>query len=195
MVLFVYVDNSNIWIEGQRASAVQKGLAKDAWEAMDQGILDRGWTYDFGRLYELACPPDAQIGRSILLGSRPPKNDSLWQRARDEGFEVEVFDRSAANKEKRVDTRLVTVIMEDSFQHMRSDRGDTAVIVAGDGDYVPAVESLHQRGLRARVVCWKHATNRDLQQMADEYQPLDPHLDHLSLGCPIPPGGPSAINP
>jgi hypothetical protein len=55
VVLFVYVDNSNVWIEGQRASAVAKGMAKDAWEAQEKGILDSSWRYDFGRLYELAC--------------------------------------------------------------------------------------------------------------------------------------------
>lgn len=180
MVLFVYVDNSNVWIEGRRASAVAKGMAPNAWEAMNAGILDPTWNYDFGRLYQLACPADAQIGRSILIGSRPPPNDSLWHRARDEGFEVTVFDRNAANREKQVDTALVTVILEDSFLHMRAERDDTAVLVAGDGDYIPAVESLQARGLRARVVFWKHATNRDLMAVADEFEPLDPHLDFLA---------------
>jgi hypothetical protein len=34
---FVYVDNSNVWIEGMRVSAVQRGLAPDMWVA--QGVL------------------------------------------------------------------------------------------------------------------------------------------------------------
>ena len=89
MVLFVYVDNSNVWIEGQRVSAVRKGMARSAWEAMEQDVLDREWQYDFGRLYELACPDEAVVGRSILFGSRPPPppNDSRRSRARREGFE------------------------------------------------------------------------------------------------------------
>jgi NYN domain len=104
------------------------------------------WLCHFGRLYELACPSDDAIGRSILFGSRPPANDSLWARANAEGFQVEVFDRSAGGREKQVDTAIVTVILEDSFQHMRSERGDMVILVAGDRDYCPAVGSLDARG-------------------------------------------------
>lgn len=88
MGLFVYVDNSNVWIEGQRVSAVATGLASDIVAAMTDGITDRTWSYDFGRLYDLACPSAEKIGRSVLFGSRPPPNDSLWDRAKDQGFQV-----------------------------------------------------------------------------------------------------------
>jgi hypothetical protein len=136
VLLFVYVDNSNVWIEGRRASAVTKGLAPSFEDAMEQKIVDPSWTYDFGRLYELACPKGEQVGRSLLLGSRPPANDSLWQKARDADFEVEVFDRNAANKEKQVDTGLATRLLADSYEHMQPRLPDVmAVLVAGDGDY------------------------------------------------------------
>lgn len=180
MALFVYVDNSTIWIEGQRLSAVKRGLAPNIGEAMARGITDRDWRYDFGRLYQLACPLDQAVGRSILFGSRPPSFDTLWTHAREQGFEVEVYDRNAANKEKRVDTGLVTVLLDDSYQHMRSERGDMAVIVGGDGDYVPPAESITQRGIKLRVVCWRHATSGDLAGLADEYITLDGHLDELA---------------
>lgn len=180
MALFVYVDNSNVWIEGQRLNAVRKGLARDPYDAARRRIL-APWSYDFGYLYELACPVDEQIGRSILFGSRPPANDSLWARALAEGFQVEVLDRNAANKEKQVDNSIGTMMLEDSYEHMKPDRGDMAVLVAGDLDYLPNVHSLRKRGLRVRVVCWKHATSRQLREAADEFVELDPHFDHLTL--------------
>ncbi|MBA2531486.1 MAG: NYN domain-containing protein, partial [Nocardioidaceae bacterium] len=62
MVLFVYVDNSNVWIEGRRASAVANALAPSFDDSFAQNIVDPNWNYDFGRLYELACPGDVQIG-------------------------------------------------------------------------------------------------------------------------------------
>lgn len=65
MVLFVSVDNSNVWIEGQRLSAVRFGLAVNPVEAMKRGIVDHDWRYDFGRLYAIACPESAPVGRSI----------------------------------------------------------------------------------------------------------------------------------
>lgn len=181
MIVFVYVDNSNVWIEGRRASAVARGLAPSFEDAIDQNIVDPAWSYDFGRLYELACPPDAQVGRSLLLGSRPPANDSLWERARSADFEVEVYDRNAANREKKVDTGLATRLLADSYEHMQARLPDVmAVLVAGDGDYVPPVEDLQRRGIKVRVVFWPHATSRELRTTADEFVGLDQHLEFLT---------------
>jgi len=123
----------------------------------------------------------ARIGRSILVGSRPPPNDSLWERARDEGFEVEVFDRNPANKEKQVDSTIVTKMIEDSYQYMKAERGDTAVLVAGDADYMPCVRSLQERDLKVRVVFWNHATSHELRESADNFTALDPYFDRLTL--------------
>ena len=180
-VLFAYVDNSNVWIEGQRIQAVKQGLARDAYDAMNRKI-NAPWSYDFGRLYELVCPLGMKVGRSILVGSRPPPNDSVWERARSEGFQVEVFGRNAANKEKQVDSSIVTTMMEDSYEYMKAERGDMAVLVAGDGDYVPNVRSMQKRGLQVRVVFWKHATSRELRETADEFVDLDQHFDWLTHG-------------
>jgi hypothetical protein len=48
-VLFVYVDSSNLWIEGQRLSAVRRPMAVDAVAAMKRGIVDHDWRIDFGQ--------------------------------------------------------------------------------------------------------------------------------------------------
>lgn len=181
MILFVYVDNSNVWIEGRRASAVAKGMTPSFQDAFDDKVTDPSWTYDFGRLYELACADAEQVGRSLLLGSRPPANDSLWDMAQNAGFEVEVFDRNAANREKQVDTGLVTRMMSDSYEHMQTRVPDVmAVLFSGDRDYVPTVRDLQRRGIKVRVVFWTHAVSRELRETADEFISLDEHLDFLA---------------
>ena len=180
MALFVYVDNSNVWIEGQRLSAVRRGLASDPLDAMHRKIVDNDWRYDFGRLYQLACPDIAQIGRSILFGSRPPANDSLWRLAREQGFEVVLFDRNAQNREKEVDVSLATTMMEDSYEYMKIERHDKAVLISGDRDFVPTVRSLQKRGFPTHVVFWKHATAGALVEAASDTDWLDPHLDYLA---------------
>jgi uncharacterized LabA/DUF88 family protein len=180
MNLYVYVDNSNIWIEGQRIQAVRTGLASDIRTALANNIK-ANWTYDFGRLYDLLCPPGQPVGRSILFGSRPPENDSIWQKVRDADFQVKTFDRSAfTNKEKQVDTALSAMMIEDSFKTMNAANGDMAVLAAGDADFLPAVESLQDRGFKVRVVSWSHAVSRKLRDAADEFVDLDPHFDVLS---------------
>lgn len=180
MALFVYVDNSNVWIEGMRVSAVRKGMAPNLHEAMKGHVTDQSWTYDFGRLYQAVCPDVAQIGRSSLFGSRPPANDSLWDLARKEGFEVFTFDRNFSNKEKEVDVAIATQIMEDSFLHMKSERQDRVVLVSGDRDYVPTIDSLKGRGIPTTVVFWSHATAIDLRAKAADFADLEPLFDHLT---------------
>lgn len=179
MTLYVYVDNSNLWIEGMRVSAVRKGMAANATEAMNKKITDGSWSYDFGKLYEAICPDTAKIGRSALFGSRPPANDSIWELARQEGFDVTVYDRNAANKEKQVDTAISTMILEDSYEHMKN--GDRVVLVSGDRDYLPAIESLRRRGIPTTVVFWEHATGRELKEKPVDYMALDSLFDHLTM--------------
>jgi uncharacterized LabA/DUF88 family protein len=64
---------------------------------------------------------------------------------------------------------------------MKPERGGMAVLVAGDGDYIPSVRSLQRRGLQVRVVFWKHATSRELRDTANEFVELDSHFDWLTL--------------
>ena len=75
---YLYVDNSNVWIEGMYVAAVQRGLAPDVWAAHDAKVSDHSWKVDFGRLQEFAGGQQSEIGRAVLYGSRPPANDSLW---------------------------------------------------------------------------------------------------------------------
>lgn len=101
MTLYVYVDNSNLWIEGMRISAVRKGIASSPQEAMDRHITDQSWTYDFGRLYKAVCPEGSQIGRSSLFGSRPPANDSLWNLAHEMGLKYSPLTETTQTRRSR----------------------------------------------------------------------------------------------
>lgn len=177
MASFVYVDNSNVWIEGMRVSAVRKGLAPDMWAAQDAKIIDYDWKLDFGRLYEIAG--GEIVGRAAMYGSRPPANDSLWRAAEHQGFEVIVFDRNAGNREKKIDTQIAADIISDSYEWMQIERGDEVRLVAGDSDYVPVAEKLRERGLPFVVVFWEHAS-RELKDAATEFVSLDNHLDALN---------------
>lgn len=176
MANFLYVDNSNVWIEGMHVSAVANGKAPDVWAACEQRICDYEWKIDFGRLFEFAAGGD--VGRAVLFGSRPPKNDSLWAVARSKGFEVIVHDRNTQNREKKVDTQITAEIISDSYEHMKS--GDTVTIVSGDSDYVPAIEKLKDRGFQVDVCFWDHAS-REIRETVSRFISLNQYLDHLNL--------------
>lgn len=177
MALYLYVDNSNVWIEGRRVSAVRSQMASSMHEALQYNICDMTWTYDFGRLYQLACTEGEKLGRTALFGSTPPPSDSIWEIARREGFEVKLFPRNAQNKEKQVDNAIGTLLLEDSYEYMQP--GDTAILIAGDGDFVPNLDSVRRRGYRVRLMFWSHASGA-LKAAADEFVSLDPHFDTLS---------------
>lgn len=177
MALFIYVDNSNVLIEGQRVSAVDKRMAPDIFTAMTDGIVDHDWTFDYGRLYDLVGPVGDKVGRAVLFGSRPPPNDEIWQRAELEGWEPIIHDRNVANKEKKVDVQLATEMMRDLYKRMK--RGaDSVVLVAGDGDFIPAVEAVIEEGLSVHCLFWDQV-NGELKRTVDRFTSLNPHLNHL----------------
>lgn len=177
---YIYVDNSNLYIEGRRVSAVAQGLAANIREAMDYGILDHGYTISFGRLHEFLTGQDlSKIRRAALFGSRPPPNDSIWQYAKKAGFELHLEDRNIKNKEKKIDTGIATLLTKDAYKH-GNPKEDTFVLVAGDADYVPTINELKADGYKVEVVFWNHAA-RELREVASKFISLDEYLDALRI--------------
>ncbi|MGG4734652.1 NYN domain-containing protein [Leclercia adecarboxylata] len=177
MANLLYVDNSNVWIEGMHVAAFKSGKVPDVWTAVKGNICDHNWKMDFGRLFAFAGGDKVGVRKATLFGSRPPKNDSLWVAAEKQGFEVVTYDRNVANSEKKIDTDIVATMIEDSFTILQE--GDEITLVSGDSDYVPAIEKLTKRGIKVHVVFWQHAA-RELKQAATTFTPLDDYLDHLA---------------
>jgi uncharacterized LabA/DUF88 family protein len=178
MANLLYVDNSNVWIEGMHVAAAKHGLAPDVWSAVQSKICDYNWKIDFGKLFLFAGGEKVGVKKAALFGSRPPKNDSLWVAAEKNGFEVKVYDRNAVGKEKKIDTDIVATMMEDSYELLEVGT-DEITLVSGDSDYVPAIEKLRKRGIPVHVVFWGHAA-RELKESATSFVNLDEYLDHLS---------------
>lgn len=177
---YIYVDNSNLYIEGRRVSAVSHGLAANIREAMDLDILDQGYTISFGKLHEFLTGNDlAKIKRAALFGSRPPPNDTIWRHAERAGFELHLEERNVRNKEKKIDTGIATLLTKDAYKHGKPGE-DVFVLVAGDADYVPTINELKSDGYTVEVVFWSHAA-RELREVASKFTPLDSYLDHLSI--------------
>lgn len=113
---WIYVDNSNVFIEGQRVSAVSKGMALNIYDALDNRILDVTYRMSFGKLYSFVAGDDrATTARAMLFGSRPPESDAIWGMAKRAGFEVVTHDRNVANKEKKIDTGIVAALTRDAY--------------------------------------------------------------------------------
>ncbi len=168
MAEYVYVDNSNVFIEGKKIAARHNGNYHD---------MDFSFRLDFGELYDFVSEhnPD-KIARALLLGSRPPTSDKVWSVAENAGFEVVVIDRDSKNREKKVDTGIVAAMVRDAYT--KAEKTDVITLVAGDSDYVPAVELLIADGFRVEVVFWSTASG-ELKSVCSKFIELDKYLDDL----------------
>jgi uncharacterized LabA/DUF88 family protein len=178
MAEFIYVDNSNIFIQGKRIAAIRHGQARDLADADRNDIEDFTFRLDFGELYDFISEnnPD-KVSRALLFGSSPPQSDAVWAIAERAGFEAIVVNRNSENKEKKVDTGIVAAMVRDAYT--RADKAkDTITLVAGDSDYVPAVELLTDDGFRVEVVFWSSASN-ELKSVCSRFIELDKYLEKL----------------
>ncbi len=168
----LYLDNSNVFIEGQRVSAAHKAggkLTKD---------MDTSYRLDFGKLIEITCGYKVSMGKLMFYGSEPPPTDSVWNAAEAYGFKNNIFQRSKHGKEKMVDTQMTVDIIKDIFTCLKPET-DKIIIVAGDADYVPAIRTARDAGFFVKVAYWNHASG-EMKKAASEFQNLNGHLFDLT---------------
>ena len=178
MAEYIYVDNSNVFIEGKRIAAIKKGKAHNVRHANENDVSDHTFRLDFGELYDFVAENNPnKVTRALLFGSGISENDKVWQIAERVGFEAVVVNRNAANQEKKVDTGLVAAMVRDAYTKADKTR-DTISLVAGGSDYVPAVEILTDDGFNVEVVFWS-SISRELKSVYSRFIELDKHLDVL----------------
>ena len=78
-----------------------------------------------------------------------------------------------------MDTSLVTHMCRDAYRYA-DPRRDRITLVAGDGDYEPAVRQLVADGFAVTVLYWAHAS-RELREAATAFHALDTHIRDLAL--------------
>ena len=177
MLTYTYVDNSNVFIEGQRVSAVKKGLAANIVDAMNRKIVDFSWNIDYGKLHELVCGDNNTIGCAKLWGSIPP-SDQFWQMVERKGFKHVKYEKNFAGKEKKVDVAIAHQMTKDAYTII--DKATSEItLVSGDKDFCPVVEDLVGEGFNVCVVFWDHAA-QELKDCATKFVSLNQWLDHLA---------------
>lgn len=180
MSLYLYVDHSNLWIEGQRVSAVARGVVPDIPSAIATHTFDSGWRLNFDRLYEELAQMFSDFGDvvSARLWGSPPPGDAFWRRIERAGFEVQLYERSFG-KEKMVDTAVASHMMRDAYTRVDRDK-DLLLLLAGDKDYFPTIEILTTDGFKVAVVFWEHAAGL-LRRGPHRFYSLNPLLKDISL--------------
>ena len=174
--VFIYVDDSNMWIEGKKLAAKQLNL---------KCVEDPRLRLDIGKVADVVAN-GREVGWGILYGSEPPPIDTVWNKIREHGWKVFTSKRSRfTNKEKRVDHQMVadiTALVSD-----RSVAKGKIAIVSGDADIIPAIEEGLSKSWSFEIWMWDSGISSALKHLAGENPeslkilPLDTYLKNISF--------------
>ena len=189
--VFIYWDNSNIFISAQ------------------QVVVDREGEHarfrlriHFRNLLELARA-GRQIEHAIAVGSIPPELRHVWNRLENEGVTVQLLERGALQgREQGVDQALQTAMLRDGFDY--NGNPGIAVMLTGDGagfhdgvGFHADLERMRGRGWRVEVLSWRHSCNRRMREWAQRHGTfiaLDDFYDSATF-LESPPAGQPVANP
>ncbi|CAJ0752891.1 24376_t:CDS:2 [Entrophospora sp. SA101] len=115
-LVHVFVDNSNLFIEGK----FNIGQLECIFDVEKNLYHINQLHIKYGQLLALVQDGCGLGGAPVLVGSRPPPNDSLWKHIRKQGYDVTVHARNAENREKKVDVEISVSIM-DTIQNYNPD--------------------------------------------------------------------------
>ena len=154
--IYIFVHQSNLWIEAKKFYGERKGFEVEDFRAR----------IDMGRLADV-IGGDRKVTKGMLYGSEPPPVDTVWTKIRERGWKVDTSQRDRhTGKEKQVDTKLVTEVIHLAYTTPKHER-TTIVLVTGDANVIPAIEGvLRQERWKVEVYMWDHAISNQLVKFA-----------------------------
>ena len=174
--VFVYVDDSNMWIEAKKLAAKEGNF---------KCVEDPRLRMDMGKVAEFVSK-GREIACHNLYGSEPPPRDTVWEKMKQCGWKVKLSKRSLlTNKEKQVDHRIVkdiTALVSD-----RSVAKGTIILVSGDADLIPAIEEGLSKKWSFEIWMWASGISNALKRLEEEHPEslkiglLDLHLQDVSF--------------
>ncbi|KAL2268025.1 hypothetical protein VTJ83DRAFT_2871 [Remersonia thermophila] len=202
---YVYIDNSNIWIEGQRVYA-QKERYKRSRHG-DVTIydieMDPRWRVQIGRFRELierttvkwhkyGYGPSVEVEHEFYLyGSEPPPVDSIWRAIEERKIRVHTLKRSTyTGKEKGVDHLLsCDISMKAAQDKARGLDSNLYILASGDGDLAHVMKRIVELGFskdQLHVWSWRDSISKMYEK--DEtlkanvtIHYLDEHIDNIGF--------------
>ena len=134
-----------------------------------------GFRIDFGRLLLQACQRPCGVTRSVgsaYIAGVIPDDDSFWQIAENQGFNVRRGYLGSNNRSKQDDAYLITDMVSTVFEQPGP---STVVLIAGDADYVPPLKKSLTKGWRNEVVFIDHGISRSLEPVTHQIREIIPY--------------------
>ena len=161
--VFIYWDNSNIFIEAQRLAEVNDGP-----NARYRVRIN------FDNILRLAAAA-RNIKRAIAVGSIPPEVRQLWNRIESNGVEVCLFDRvNPGQGEQEMPDRILQLqMLRDAFDN--NGHPGIVVLLTGDGagyydgvGFHSDVERMRNRGWQIEILAWAQSCNQRMKRWAQD---------------------------
>lgn len=173
--VFIFWDNSNIYVPAQ-----------DVAREKDGATTGRDLRINFDHLYELACA-GRNVITAVCVGSLPPEMQDLWERLKDVGVELELFERGEdSDTEQAVDQALQVHMLRATLDHPPG----IAVLLTGDGagvhdgkGFFADLKRMHSRGWGIEVLSWERACHSGLKEWAKNngvFVPLESHYESVT---------------
>lgn len=186
----IYIDDSNLWIQGQKASAQKHRYLVES---------DPTWRFDASKLKDvltqncgLAADEDIKV-KVDLYGSTPPNVESIWTAIESCNVQVHTFERSSwTSREKEVDAEIIAASVSDAADMFYGGDSGIFIIVSGDKDLLRAVLRITDRGFETHVWSWTNGMSwaytqpkEDCRRRMDEglikIHHLDGYMDRFSF--------------
>ena len=186
--VFIYWDNSNIFIGAQDLTEEREGHnARNRMRIHFSNML-------------ILAHANRPIEKAAAAGSVPPQMQRLWNQMENQGMEVTVYDRGSSDRgEQEVpDNQLQLRMLRDAVQY--NGNPGIAVLLSGDGrglysgeGFYHTLELMHGKGWRVELLAWNdscHKKMREWVQNKGVFIPLDDYYDSVTFLEPSRPGFP-----
>jgi hypothetical protein len=151
----VFVDNSNIFIGAQHAG----------------GIPDPSVRISPRAIARLLRPN----GSAVVVGSKPPSTNGIWQQWHAAGFRVKVCARDETGHEDTIDDFLHAQIFDALLDPQNDPSASTLVLVTGDGNgnggwatFPKVVRRAAEQRWQVECWSWRHSRSNQFRQLAQE---------------------------
>ncbi|KAM5347275.1 hypothetical protein ACJ41O_010280 [Fusarium nematophilum] len=178
--IHIYIDHSNILIQGQRAYAKRhrRPFSRDEpWKIKIEGLKRI--------LIEESGLPPASKGYQVevnLYASTSSPMESPWKEFRSYGVKVHTFEKNT-QREKRVDTQLVADSVACAVDAQHGNTPNEFIVVSGDEDIYSGVSTIANRGFNVHVWSWDNGLAKVYKELKQpnkiNVNLLDDHLEKI----------------
>lgn len=175
--LYIFVDNSNLWIEGQRILAQMNKLQRSDCRArinvrkLLELIKNNYSTVKINKPRNIVktCVYGSEKNPETVYDLGNQQVTAVWKH---DSREVITHKRCRrTDKEKAVDTQMAIDVIQTvmTLSRDKCPKEKVLVLVCGDGDYWPCVSKALELNWRVELLFWSHSTN---QVFMSETNPL-----------------------